>query len=124
MTMDTYRTRTCAVCGYTQGMQDPTNHSCASVLRETLRMTRDELKELRGQLQAQEHLHQDTLQELDTARRYGDVAYQRGFSGALRLALGRLARMPWARHFVVPRLKDLVDLHAVAIEHELHARHR
>lgn len=81
--------RVCPIYGHRQHRQDPTGHFCASVLRETLRLTNAELdgaRELIASLQ----------RDLAASERYGRAAHSRGFATALRVALVLLGRIPGA----------------------------
>lgn len=104
----TQEVRVCPICGHRQLRSDPTGHVCASVLRETLRVTRAELNGANATIR--------TLQrDLATSERYGRAAHARGFAAALRVALVMLGRLPGARWLLARQLLKLA-------EHEQQAR--
>jgi hypothetical protein len=94
--------RVCPICSYRQHRQDPTGHVCASVLRETLRLTHAELDNARASIASLER-------DLAASERYGRAAHARGFSAALRVALVLLGRVPGAGLLLGRELQQLAE---------------
>jgi len=91
--------RTCPVCEHRQKRDDPARHVCASVLRETLRQTRDALGLANAQLFviAETVGHSDPVEGVKRlkrddalARLWADKAYRRGYQAGARILLALL----------------------------------
>lgn len=91
--------RVCPVCEHRQKRDDPARHVCASVLRETLRQTRDALSLSNAQLFviAETVGHSDPVEGVKRlkrddalARLWADKAYRRGYQTGVRTLLALL----------------------------------
>ncbi|SER36270.1 MULTISPECIES: hypothetical protein [Pseudomonas] len=98
--------QTCFVCGHVTTPQNPQSHTCAYVLRNTVRLMSEEMAALRVTLSAE----QARVAEADARAR---AMYKRGHRAGLRLAM-RLVKRLTAGAFVRRRAVESV---LTVIEH-------